>query len=107
MGLAELEPIQDIGASNEAAKKAGNGTHIAIRIDNLRFDEGSDDQPRVDLMVKSPTGFGFEAHRSGICVGLTPDQGKRIRYQAIAIVALTDKVPPPRTPAARNPGREA
>ena len=45
-------------------------------------------------MVKSPTGFGFEAHRSGICVGLTPDQGKRIRYQAIAIVALTDKVPP-------------
>ena len=46
-------------ASNEAAKKAGNRTHIAIRIDNLRFDEGSDDQSRVDLMVKSLTGAGF------------------------------------------------
>ena len=33
-------------ASNEAAKKAGSGTHIAIRIDNLRFDEGPDEQSR-------------------------------------------------------------
>ena len=82
-------------ASNEAAKKAGNGTHIAIRIDNLRFDEGSDEQSRVDLMAKSLPGVGFAAQRSGICVGLTPGQeGKRIRYQAIAIAALTDKVPP-------------
>ena len=62
---------------------------------------------RVDLVVGSLTIVGMEALRSDICVGLTPDQGKRIRYQAIAIVALTDKVPPPRTPAARNPGREA
>ena len=34
------------------------------------------------------------ALRSGICVGLTPDQGKRIRYQAIAIATMTDTVPP-------------
>ena len=78
-------------ASNEAAKKAGSGTHIAIRIDNLRrFDEGSDEKSRVDLMVKSLPGVGFVAQRSDICVGLTPDQGKRVRYQAIAIAAPTD-----------------
>ena len=81
-------------ASNEAAKKTGDGTHIAIRIDNLRFDEGSDDQSRVDLMVKSLTEAGFEVQRSDISVGLTPDQVKRIRYQAIAIAVMTDKVPP-------------
>ena len=81
-------------ASNEAAQKAGNRTHTAIRIDNLRFDEGSDDKSRVDLMVDSLTTIGMEALRSDICVGLTPDQGKRIRYQAIAIVAMTEFVPP-------------
>ena len=27
-------------ASNEAAKEARSGTHIAIHIDNLQFDEG-------------------------------------------------------------------
>ena len=81
-------------ASNEAAQKAGNGTHIAIRIDNLRFDEGSDDKPRVDLMVDGLATVGLEAVRSDICVGLTPDQGKRIRYQAIAIATMTDTVPP-------------
>ena len=81
-------------ASNEAAQKAGNGTHIAIRIDNLRFDEGSDDKSRVDLMVDSLTTIGMEALRSDICVGLTPDQGKRIRYQAIVIAAMTEAAPP-------------
>ena len=55
-------------APNEAAQKAGNGTHIAIRIDNLRFDEGSDDKPRVDLMVGSLTtvGMGMKALRAAI-----------------------------------------
>ena len=48
-------------ASNEAAQKAGNGTHTAIRIDNLRFDEGSDDKSRVDLMVGSLATIGMEA----------------------------------------------
>ena len=43
---------------------------------------------------QSLTEAGFEVQRSGICVGLTPDQGKRIRHQAIAIAVLTDKVPP-------------
>ena len=57
-------------ASNEAAKKAGSGTHIAIRIDNLRFDEGSGKNSRVDLMAKRLLGAGFVAQRTGICVGL-------------------------------------
>ena len=51
VGLTEIAPILDMWASNEAAQKAGNGTHIAIRIDNFRFDEGSDDKSRVDLMT--------------------------------------------------------
>ena len=67
-------------ASNEAARKAGNGTHIAIRIDNLRYDEGSDAKSRVDLMVGSLTTVRMVALRSDISVGLTPDQGKQIRY---------------------------
>ena len=81
-------------ASNEAAQKAGNGTHTAIRIGNLRLDEGSDDKSRVDLAADGLTTVGMEAQRSDISVGLTPDQGKRIRYQAIAIAAMTDTVPP-------------
>ena len=81
-------------ASNEAAKKAANGTHTAIRIDNLQFDEGSDETPRLDLMAKGLSGIGFGALKSDIHVGLTPDQGKRIRYNAIAIAAPTDRVPP-------------
>ena len=36
----------------------------------------------------------MEALRSDICVVLTPDQGKRIRYQAIAIVEMAESVPP-------------
>ena len=81
-------------ASNEAAQKAGNGTHIAIQTDGLRFDECSDDKSRVDMMVGGLTAVGMEALRSGICVGLTPDQGKRISYQAIVIAAMVDYVPP-------------
>ena len=46
-GLAELAPIWDIWASNEAAQKAGNGTHIAIRIDNLRLDSKAQVASRV------------------------------------------------------------
>ena len=40
------------------------------------------------------SGIGFGALKMDIHVGLTPDQGKRIRYNAIAIAAPTDKVPP-------------
>ena len=47
----------------------------------------------MDLTVKSLSGAGFVAQRPDICVGLTPDQGKRVRYQAIAIALPTDKVP--------------
>ena len=46
-------------------------------------------------MVGSLTTVGMEALlRSDICVGLTPDQGKRIRYQAIAIVEMAESAPP-------------
>ena len=45
-------------------------------------------------MVDGLAKVGLEALRSGICVGLTPDQEKRIRYQAIAIVAMTNTAPP-------------
>ena len=72
-------------ASNEAARKAGDGTHIAIRIDNLQYDEGSDD---------SLATVGMVALRSDVNVGITADQGKRIRYEAIAIAEATDSVPP-------------
>ena len=81
-------------ASNEAAQKAGNGTHIAIGIANLRFDEGSNDKSRVDLLVDGLTTVGMVALRSDISVGLTPDQGKRIRYQTIAVVEMAESVPP-------------
>ena len=46
------------------------------------------------MAVDSLTTIGMEALRSDICVGLTPDQGKRIRYQAIVIAAMTEAVPP-------------
>ena len=81
-------------ASNEAARKAGDGTHIAVRIDNLQFDEGLDDSSRVDLMVDSLATVGMVALRSDVNVGKTADQGKRIRYEAVAIAASTDTVPP-------------
>ena len=36
----------------------------------------------------------MEAQKLDISVGLTPDQGKRIRYQAIVIAVMTESVPP-------------
>ena len=84
-------------ASIEAARKAANGTHIAIRIgidDNLRYDEGSDGKLRVDLMVDRLKTVGMVALPSDISVGPTPDQGKRIRYEATAVAEMTGSVPP-------------
>ena len=45
-------------------------------------------------MAKGLSGIGFGALKLDIHVGLTPDQGKQIRYNAIAIAAPTDRVPP-------------
>ena len=81
-------------ASIEAARKAANGTHIAIRIDNLRYDEDSDGKLRVDLMVGSLKTVGMVALPSDISVGVTPDQGKRIRYEATAVAEMTESVSP-------------
>ena len=47
-------------------------------------------------MVKGLSGIGFEVKQSDIYVGLMPDQGKRVRYQAIAVASPTDRVPPRR-----------
>ena len=46
------------------------------------------------LLVDSLTTVGMVALRPEICVGLTPDQGKRIRYQAVAIVEMAESAPP-------------
>ena len=80
-------------ASNEAAKKAANSKHIAIRIDNLQFDEGSSEQSRLDLVVKGLSQIGLDAQKSDIHVGLTPDQGKRIRFNAIVIAKPPKRMP--------------
>ena len=40
------------------------------------------------------TTAGMVALRSDISVGLTPDQGKRIRHQAIAVVEMAESAPP-------------
>ena len=42
VGLAERSGIKEMWASNESAKKAAEGTHLASRFDNLQFDEDSD-----------------------------------------------------------------
>ena len=86
-------------ALNESAKKAANGTYLAIRIGNLQFDEDPSETPQVELMVKGPAPSsspraGFEAEGSDIHVGLMPDLGIRVRYQAIVIAAPTSSVPP-------------
>ena len=81
-------------ASNESGKKAANGTHLAISIGNLQFDEDSDETPRVKLMVKGLSGVGFVEVGSDVHVGLMPDLGKRDRYQAIVVAAPTSSVPP-------------
>ena len=49
VGLAELRQFWRMRASNESAKKAANGTHLAIRIGNLQFDEGSDEMSCLNL----------------------------------------------------------
>ena len=45
-------------------------------------------------MVRGLSEIGFEVQQSGIYVGFMPDQGKRVRYQAIAVASPTGKVPP-------------
>ena len=80
--------------STEAAQKAANGTHIAVRINNLQYAENTNDKSRVGLMVDSLKTVGMVALPSDIHVGLTPDQGKRIRYEATAVAEMTGSVPP-------------
>ena len=80
--------------SDESARKAANGTHIAARIDNLRFPEDSDGSSRVDLMVDNLKKVGMETIPSDVSVGITPDQGKRIRYEATVVAEMSETVPP-------------
>ena len=80
--------------SEESARKAANGTHIAARIDNLRFPEDSDGSSRVDLLVDSLKKVGMETIPSDVSVGLTQDMGKRIRYEATVVAEMSETVPP-------------
>ena len=49
---------------------------------------------RVDLMVDNLKTVGMVALPSDISVGITPDQGKRIRYEATVVAEMTESVPP-------------
>ena len=89
MGLTESRQFWRIWESNESAKKAANGTHLAIRIGNPHFDKGLDETPRLNLMAKGLSGVGSEATKPDIHVALPPDQGKRVRYHAIIVAAPT------------------
>ena len=56
MGLTEIEPIlgmlyMGIERSSSEGRKWDAHRDSHIRIDNLRFDEGSDGKSRVDLVV--------------------------------------------------------
>ena len=85
---------QDLRASNESAKKAANGTALAICVDNLQFDEDKDETARPRIMSKGLAGIGLSAIGLDICIGLMPDQGKRARRQAIVVAEPTGSVPP-------------
>ena len=80
--------------SDESARKAANGTHIAARIDNLLFAEDTDSSSRVDLMVDNLKKVGMVTTPSDVSVGLTPDMGKRIRYEATVVAEMTEDAPP-------------
>ena len=45
-------------------------------------------------MVKGLSGIGLDAIGPDVRVGLMPDQGKRVRHQAIVVAAPTSNVPP-------------
>ena len=48
----------------------------------------------MKLVVKGLSEVGFDAVGSDIHVGLMPDLGKRVRYQAIVVAAPTSSFPP-------------
>ena len=60
--------------STEAARKAANGSHIAVRIDNLQYAENTDGKSRVGLMVgslKKQNGW-HDASRLALPIPATP-----------------------------------
>ena len=81
-------------ASNKSAKKAANGTHLAIRIGNLQFDEDSDETARAKITINALAGIGLDAIGPDVYIGLMPDQGTRARHQSAVVVELTSSVPP-------------
>ena len=74
--------------SNEAAKKAANGTHIAISIDNLQFDEGSSEQSRLDLMVKGLSQIGLTRRNQTSMLVLRRTREQRGVQGSISGIAL-------------------
>ena len=80
--------------SEQSARKAADGTHIAARIDNLQFPEDSDGSSRVDLLVDSLKKVGMATIPNDVSVGQTMDMGKRIRYDATVVAEMTETVSP-------------
>ena len=67
-------------------------SRFASATSSLQFDEDSDETARVKLMVKGLSGIGLGAVGSDVRVGLMPDQGKRVRHQAIVVATPTSSI---------------
>ena len=67
-------------------------SRLASATSSLQFGEGSDETARVKLMVKGLSGIGLGAVGSDVRVGLMPDQGKRVRHQAIVVATPTSSI---------------
>ena len=81
MGLAERSGLKEIWAPCESAKKAANGSHLAIRIGHLQFDEDTGETASTKLMIKGLEVAGIAAAESDIYINLMADLwGKHIRY---------------------------
>ena len=49
-----------------------------VCVDNLQFDEDKGESARLKIMIKGLAGIGLDAIGSDICIGLMPDQCKRV-----------------------------
>ena len=61
-GSGSTEIKQEMWKSNESAKKAANGTHLSICVDNFQFDEDKDETARLKIMSKGLAHAAPEAH---------------------------------------------
>ena len=66
--LAERSGLEEMWTSNEPAKKAADGSHLAIRFSNLQFDEDSDETARSKVLIKGLARIGLDAARGVVLV---------------------------------------